>query len=216
VFYYRLIVHKLQAGEIDGLTMMFTSGMQQWAKLSEIPEMKRVAQEIAEEESRAVDVLSAIGTDDQTFSSDMYKDDVIPLPHTGGPLANHVVKEFVNDDGIRHVWDTELDDWVVAEAGDDSANDEEGGVQKEEKKTKETSEFFKELDDGKNGEKSSSALDDNKPEKRKRKKKKKSNDWSSSSNMWVYVNNLPLDVTIEEIKNHFSKVSITCLIICLM
>lgn len=43
-------------------------------------------------------------------------------------------------------------------------------------------------------------------EKKKRKKKKKSDKWKKArSNTWVYVNGLPLDVTIQEVHDHFAK-----------
>jgi hypothetical protein len=208
-------VHKLQEGELDGLTMMFTSGMTEWAKLSDIPEMKKVAQSIAEEESRASELLSSIGTDDQTFSSEMYKDEMMPAPEgvsTATPVEEEEegVKEFINDEGVRHVWDANTSDWVVAE--------EEGGVTEGEKGgeitgpgggggSKETSQFLKDLDEGKG---KGDATVDHKPEKRKRNKKKKksSSDWNATSSLWVYVNHLPGDITMEEVKAHFSKVSL--------
>lgn len=42
--------------------------------------------------------------------------------------------------------------------------------------------------------------------KRKRKKKKNSEKWRKSKNRtWVYVNGLPLDVTVQEVHDHFAK-----------
>lgn len=46
----------------------------------------------------------------------------------------------------------------------------------------------------------------NSDEKRRRKKKKKSEKWQKSkTKTWVYVNGLPLDVTIQEVHDHFAK-----------
>lgn len=42
--------------------------------------------------------------------------------------------------------------------------------------------------------------------KRKKKKKKNSEKWKKSKNRtWVYVNRLPLDITIQEVHDHFAK-----------
>lgn len=42
--------------------------------------------------------------------------------------------------------------------------------------------------------------------KRKKKKKKKSDKWKKSKvNTWVYVNGLPLDITVQEVHDHFAK-----------
>jgi len=187
---------------------MYGPGMNDWAPLSEVAELKKVAQEIAEEESRASSVLSTIGADGQTFSSDMYKDELISQRNALNNIINDQEKEFINDDGIRHVWDTETNGWVVAEKeGEDNLAKGDG---ESDEKSMETSEFLKELNDGNNT--SSGAATDEKPEKRKRNKKKKKNiEWSASSNLWVYVDKLPLDITVEEIKAHFSKVGLIAL-----
>lgn len=192
--------------------MMFAADLTQWTKLCDIPALKKIAQSIAEEESRSTSLLSSVGDEEQTFSSEMYKDDMPSVQQQ--PSINTTkeeeeeasVKEFINDAGIRHIWDREMNDWVVAEEGDDASEEGLKGTSSgsEEGKSKETSEFFKELDDGKAGG------DTTEPAaKRKRnKKKKKTSDWNASSNLWVYVNHLPLDVTQDEIKAHFSKVKI--------
>lgn len=222
----RLIVHKLQAGELDGMSMMFSSDMKNWTPLSEIPELKKVAQNIADEESRAASLLTSVGAEDQTFSADMYADDMPPVQQPSLNDTNNNKdenenddKEFINDDGIRHVWDRELNEWVVAEEGDDTGDEGVASADRNDRvgNTKETSQFFKELDANKaktkcDGDASTMENDSNelKPEKRKRnKKKKKTSDWNASSNLWVYVSNLPFDVTLEEIKAHFSKVTFT-------
>jgi HIV Tat-specific factor 1 len=42
--------------------------------------------------------------------------------------------------------------------------------------------------------------------KRKKKKKKKSDKWKKSkSNTWVYMNGLPLDISVQEVHDHFAK-----------
>jgi HIV Tat-specific factor 1 len=43
-------------------------------------------------------------------------------------------------------------------------------------------------------------------EKKRKKKKKKNDKWKrAKTNTWVYVNGLPLDVTIQEVHDHFAK-----------
>lgn len=46
----------------------------------------------------------------------------------------------------------------------------------------------------------------NADEKKRKKKKKNSEKWKKSKNRtWVYVNGLPLDVTVQEVHDHFAK-----------
>ena len=191
--------------------------MQTWTKLSDIPELKKVAQAIAEEESRASSLAETVGEVDQTFTSDIYKDDVMPafpvMKNVSEEGNDDAVKEFINDDGVRHVWDSEMSEWVVAEDDDDDNKNGEHAESSKDEKAEETADFLKEV----GVENLSNENDCNsKTEKRKRnkKKKKKQNDWNTSSNLWVYVDNLPLDVTVEEIKDHFSKAILLMLHSC--
>uniref|UniRef100_M4BDH3 RRM domain-containing protein n=1 Tax=Hyaloperonospora arabidopsidis (strain Emoy2) TaxID=559515 RepID=M4BDH3_HYAAE len=50
------------------------------------------------------------------------------------------------------------------------------------------------------------AVDADVAKKRRAKKKKKSDKWKrSKNNTWVYVNGLPLDITVQEVHDHFAK-----------
>ena len=49
----RLLLHKLSAGDIDGLTLVISNNMSEWSKVCEVPELKEAMQRAAEEEEKA-------------------------------------------------------------------------------------------------------------------------------------------------------------------
>jgi len=137
-------------------------------------------------------------------------------------------KIYVADNGQRYVWDDEEEDWVEEEhpsttidekntagASDaakdtkkrklqanknpDDDSDEEDADEKAESN----------IDSTKTGSNSTSNSNNsnNKPKKKRSKKKSK-----KGPNTWVYVTGLPPDVTLQELKDHFSKVTIFCMI----
>lgn len=120
-------------------------------------------------------------------------------------------KTYIADNGQRYVWDEEENDWVEAE--DDEASVEGASAQtvgskrKQVKDTEEGDDSGDEVGAGKetgvtaeNGAAPADAA--SKPKKKRSKKKAK-----KGPNNWVYVTGLPANVTAQEIKDHFSKVS---------
>jgi len=132
-------------------------------------------------------------------------------------------KVYIADNGQRYVWDDEEQDWVEDETGED-ANDQSAPVAastksselpKKRKLDNVSGNTNPDDDSGDEGEEldtvgnSNNKTDpnsgnggDNKPKKKRSKKKSK-----KGPNTWVYITGLPPDVTAQEIKEHFSKVT---------
>jgi hypothetical protein len=113
-------------------------------------------------------------------------------------------KIFVADNGLRYIWDEEEDAWVLEDDnfkldqvihGDDrvNRNDDDGEESEEETNKKRTNE-----------EPENTA--ENKQKKKRSKKKNK-----KGPNNWIYITGLPADVSLQEIKEHFSKVTVIIL-----
>jgi HIV Tat-specific factor 1 len=181
------LIHKLRESEIDGFTIVYGEGMEKWTPLSEVSELKEAAQRVAEEELKTQLVMSAVPTEEShVFVDDEIKTLIEPFP--SALPASHEKKRFVADNGVRYMWDEMAQDWVE----DDSLSQSESEEENEEK------------NEGDEEGKSEST------EKRKRKKKKKdTSGWKDSvgSKFWIYIENLPLDITLDEMKAHFSKVT---------
>lgn len=72
-FLTRLLLHKLTEGEMDGLTLVISSGMKEWTKASEVPELKEAIRKAAEEEEEAEQRAAAAnveGGSEAVFDSD--------------------------------------------------------------------------------------------------------------------------------------------------
>jgi hypothetical protein len=173
--------------------------MQQWAPLSEISELKEAAQKIAEEEQQTQQILNSLPPEEvQVF----VEDDGVKL-QTQYPSAttDREKKRFVADDGVRYTWDDALQDWVeddntLSQSGSDDEWDEENE------------------NDGEVDAKNPLATDEGAEKKKKRKKKKRdTSEWKdlAGAKFWIYIENLPLDVTSEELKAHFCKVKTSAL-----
>lgn len=198
--FVRLLIHKLRQSEIDGFTVVFGEGMEKWTPLSEVPELKEAAQKIAEEERKTQLVLNS-SEDSQIYIEDRFKelnDSIKPSKDANDK------KRFVADDGIKYMWDDDLQDWVEDDADSESDKSEEDDDEAVEDNGAE----------GDPGKKLISSSNEVSEKKRKRKKKKKdSSEWKDSvgSKYWIYIQNLPLDITVDELKAHFSKVGFSCI-----
>lgn len=127
-------MHKIQTGEVDGLTLVYGDGMVEWSRLSDIPELKEAAAKIAEEEEAATQLLNAIPDPEvQVFVQESN-----PLPHHIGHVdisssktkRTHLdrdvgKKRFTADDGVKYTWDHDLQDWVIDESISESGDDED-------------------------------------------------------------------------------------------
>ncbi|GMF25642.1 unnamed protein product [Phytophthora lilii] len=138
-----------------------------------------------------------------------------------------LTEALVAEDGKRYVFDAESKTYVTPEdkIEDELASIQEAMVQAKAEKEKADSSVSK--DDSAKSKNADGEIDkvedtpetttttEAKPEdpadadaakKRKKKKKKKSDKWKKSKkNTWVYVNGLPLDVSVQEVHDHFAK-----------
>lgn len=190
----RLIIHKLQQGEIDGLTLVYGSNLPNWVKLSDVPELKDAANKVAEEEEKTAELMNSMPTEEQQ----VYQGDDSTIPadvsfETITSSGKEGKKSFVADDGVKYMWDESEQDWVE----DECQESESEGEAEDDDISKEKTVPDSSKEDGKNNE------------TRKRKRKKKKKDWNAASaKLWVYISGLPLDITVEELKEHFSKVGL--------
>jgi hypothetical protein len=173
---------------VDGFTIVYGEGMEKWTPLSEVSELKEAAQKIAEEELQTQLIMNALPEEaQQIFVEDEIKTLTEPLPSPVIPTSLEK-KRFVADNGVKYMWDNSTQDWVEDESFSQSESEEEN----EER-----------------NEVSEEGKSENPEKKRKRKKKKKdTSEWkdSAGSKFWIYIENLPLDITLDEMKSHFSKV----------
>lgn len=209
----RLLIHKLKKGDLDGLTMVYTSDMTQWQKISEVSELKEEMAKIAAEEEAAEAALKSvpqIHEDDQVYMGGDEESSIQAASREY--FEQHKPKHFVADNGTRYKWDDEEKDWVVDDGADDFNEDEEGGnIKRKLDQAEESEEEDLSDEDAPTDNNSNKAEGNNNnnqtanKEKRKRRKKKK----QKLPNTWIYVTGLPADVTFEELRAHFSKVSHT-------
>ena len=229
----RYLLHILKEGEIDGMTLVFGGELTEWKPLSEVPQLKIEMQKIVEEEE-ALQRLSTQDARDMVFNPDavfeeggvgptgLDREDVIYAPEEAG--HHNPKKCFVADDGLRYEWDDEEQNWVLAENDDDDQplmdeEDADGGdsryrKRKDVQRGDPDSEIEEadELDDNEYGEEVNTSVKESNgtstKEKTKRKKRKK----NKGPNLWVYITGLPPNVTVDEIKDHFSKVNGRCIL----
>lgn len=211
----RFLLHKLREGEIDGLTSVCASESGHWTKLIDVPELKDAASKIAEEEEIKMNALQALDEKSQVF---VPEDDMINKYNlTFAPEQKVSKKSFRSDAGVKYMWDEDEQEWVEDDDQEDS-EDEEGGqggkVESEDGGsnhggTHGLSKSVSGPGSADNPNENENDSDKGKEEKRKRKKRKKGGDWSANAGqMWIYVSQLPLDISVEEVKAHFSKVGL--------
>jgi len=131
-------------------------------------------------------------------------------------------KSFVADNGISYVWDDVENDWIEADDDDDDVDDyNDDHYDKSDVKAKTGTDDPKahahkrkhDADADVQSEGKATIDNDDHPkdkdkEKKKRRNKKKHKKLPST---WVYITGLPPDVTVEELKDHFSKVGLIAL-----
>ncbi|TMW63484.1 hypothetical protein Poli38472_002425 [Pythium oligandrum] len=202
-------------GDIDGLTMVWSKEVDEWKPIGEVPSLKEFLYEANEDQDRETEALEAqdqVAQEDQVFEKDS-------------------ADAFVAEDGKQYVFDTETKKWVTPqqkieddlEALREAAGElDTNGKNDTRPKTRvlppsapavpteatalaaaqdelNTVENAAATTTGANGEAAPTL-------KRKKKNKKKSDKWKKSKvNTWVYVNGLPLDVTVEEVRDHFAR-----------
>ncbi|KAF1327043.1 Rna-binding protein, partial [Globisporangium splendens] len=208
-------------GEIDGITLVWSKDMAEWSPISEVPSLKEFLHEANEDQAREEEVLekqNQVAVEDQ-----VYKDEKVEA------FVAEDGKQYIFDaEGKKWVTPEdkiEEDLQALRDAAGDSKEDHEAAQEAKHKKKNQASKnnggdgLNKENENGatsaaNNGEsiKAGSAIssaenaDNAEQKKPKKKKKKKSEKWQKSKNKtWVYVNGLPLDVTVQEVHDHFAK-----------
>lgn len=204
-----MMIHYLEEAKVDGFTMAFDPKQNQWLRIADIPMLRTVMHQISAEEEVKANVLANISESEQVFD---IRDDQPDLPDE--LKSKPKKKYFVADDGKRYIWDDEEDDWIEHEGSVSSEDEDEGASSDEEggntaSATKggagEARKSTAEVKGDGAGEK------EKRIRKKKNKKRRAGTDGNGASTTWVYVTGLPKDVTIDEIKDHFSKVGLIAL-----
>jgi len=155
--------------------------------------------------------------------------DPTPKPSGEDDSAKKNLQAFRADNGVRYIWDEIEQEWVEdpnqeesedEEEGDDVEDDDENGAEEYKHMTAnggdnvEAGPSTQNKHNNRNGTANhvvSSGVGDGETslqsEAPSRKKRKRKNKKAPVANHWVYVTGLPPDVTVDEVKEHFSKVS---------
>ena len=72
---FRLIIHKMREGSIDGLTLVFSHEIGQWCQLSQVAELREMMNKLDAEEERRRNATKAakslgVGTEHMVFIPD--------------------------------------------------------------------------------------------------------------------------------------------------
>ncbi len=181
------LLKKIKENEINGLTLVYSSGIcTEWVPLHEQKLLKEAVMSIKAEQEAYENIL---GLND----SNHLQDSALPQK-----VVVTKEKRFTTDDGVQLYWDEVEGEWVVDENPSDNEETEQ--------KIEENEGSDEEVDAYNNGishsnDKTNSDSNPAKETKKKRKKKAKKGNW-------VYISGLPLDVTFDEVKDHFSKVGL--------
>lgn len=192
------LVQLFTDGEVDGMTLVWSQELDKWAPIGDVPSLKEFFQEANDELDRQSELKEQIQTvpiEHQIFEND----------------ATRSTNALIAEDGKQYVFDAETKMYVTPEhkIEDELASLQEAMIdvnaetQENEINVEQTN-----LDIAATNGKSDelAEVDAKAVAKRKRKKKNKTDKWKKSkTNTWVYVNGLPLDVTMQEVHDHFAK-----------
>eukprot|EP01041_Mallomonas_annulata_P011697 gene11697-24497_t len=131
----RLLVHKLKEGNIDGLTLVYTTSIGEWKKLSEVAILKEAMHKVAQEEEAEAQALAAVSSTQQVFTGTTPDASIgIDIPQTsiegiigdgdGNGKGTHR-RTFRADNGLRYIWDDAENGWVEDEDQESKSDDEE-------------------------------------------------------------------------------------------
>ncbi|KAG7384188.1 HIV Tat-specific factor 1 [Phytophthora pseudosyringae] len=191
-------------GQVDGMTLVWSQELDDWKPIGEVPSLKEFLQEANDDLDREAEL--------QEQASE------VPAEHQ--VFEKESADALVAEDGKRYVFDAESKTYVTPEdkIEDELASLQEAMVEFDAEKDEKNDE--KKSGDEKNIEVAgvATAATEAKPadqseadaeaakKRKKKKKKKKSDKWKKTKkNTWVYVNGLPLDVTEQEVHDHFAK-----------
>lgn len=201
------LVHHFVDGDVDGMTLVWSQELDSWKPIGEVPSLKEFLQEANEDLDREAEL--------KEHASE------VPMEHQ--VFEKESTDALVAEDGKRYVFDAESKTYVTPEdkieeelASLQEAMQEENAEKQGRNRNENQSENQKHNDKENASTGDKVAAKENSAEqpeadaeaakKRKKKKKKKSDKWKKSKkNTWVYVNGLPLDVTVQEVHDHFAK-----------
>ncbi|EGZ24321.1 hypothetical protein PHYSODRAFT_311360 [Phytophthora sojae] len=200
-------------GGVDGMTLVWSQELDGWKPIGEVPSLKEFLQEANDDMDREAELQ------EQTTE--------VPAEHQ--VFEKEATEALVAEDGKQYVFDAESKTYVTPEdkIEEELASLQEAAMAESEKTQGEDSPVGKENSAiSENGDESAgknevpsarpaateakpadqTEVDADAAKKRKKKKKKKSDKWKKSKvNTWVYVNGLPLDITVQEVHDHFAK-----------
>jgi hypothetical protein len=215
----RLLFHFMEEGKVDGMTQIFDQRQGAWVQLGQVSELKQVMQQMAAEEDARASVTASASQSDQVYEDAEMHIPAIPeeMYKAAGESAKTTAgakRSFKSDNGTSFVWDDTENDWVE----DENPSGSEGSdYEMDEPEPKRAQPVHSKAGGGKTGAPEGGgdgegAVDENGEKagaRKRKKKKKKAAAWKeNASGLWVYVTGLPHDVSEEELKSHFSKVSI--------
>ncbi|RLN87841.1 hypothetical protein BBJ28_00019659 [Nothophytophthora sp. Chile5] len=198
-------------GAVDGMTLVWSQDMDEWKPIGEVPSLKEFLQEANDDLDREAELQEQ--TEEVPIENQIFEK-VYVLVQTEALMA---------EDGKQYVFDTESKTYVTPEdkIEEDLASLREAAGEIPVPKQQNNAA-------GRNGDNSKAEKPDGSPaptpadskqdtgiaageditnkRKTKKKKKKKSDKWKKrKTNTWVYVNGLPLDVSVQEVHDHFAK-----------
>ncbi|KAG6620129.1 rna-binding protein [Phytophthora cinnamomi] len=202
-------------GEVDGMTLVWSQELDDWKPIGEVPSLKEFLQEANDDLDREAEL--------QEQSSE------VPAEHQ--VFEKETAEALVAEDGKQYVFDAESKTYVTPEdkIEEELALLQEAAMAVDEEKNEGADTPVGKENNTKNDNNGASAGKNEEPsaaptaaeaarpagqteadadaaKKRKKKKKKKSEKWKKSKvNTWVYVNGLPLDITVQEVHDHFAK-----------
>uniref|UniRef100_H3HCJ4 RRM domain-containing protein n=1 Tax=Phytophthora ramorum TaxID=164328 RepID=H3HCJ4_PHYRM len=175
-------------GQVDGMTLVWSQELDGWKPIGEVPSLKEFLQEANDDLDREQEL--------QEQTSEM--------PVELQVFEKESADALVAEDGKRYVFDAESKTYVTPEdkIEDELASLQQAMVEADAKKERVDQPRGKEN----NMEAAAEVAEAEAAKMRKKKKKKNKNKWKKSkSNTWVYVNGLPLDITVQEVHDHFAK-----------
>ncbi|CAN0408461.1 unnamed protein product [Pylaiella littoralis] len=249
----------LRRGEVDGMTMAWTTGMGDWKPLGELSELRPLLQGDDEEEEEEEEAAGGVGGE-APESMMVFEAEEEGQPAYEPPPKKESKRSFMADDGTKFAWDEEKGDWKQVEGDEEEELEEEEEEEEEpwkirrakqqtklKAKSKEAKEASRDADAKaqKEGTPADNGIDEGDPDtahwgdlledakreaaggaetgdkadgsseaaqkkaKKKSKKKKRGLQWNKkATNLWVYVNGFPVDITTEEVREHFNKCGI--------
>lgn len=209
------LVAKIQVGEVDGLSLIFGSGLDSWKPLGEIAELKAIIQKLAEEEDVAAiasdksvdltDQVYALESEDKTIDKDRYQKELAYMAELSRQKKE---KEVASKENQRIYWDDAEQSWVEKE-DDEIVPGEDSTLEQASKRRRtidnDQNDFMQEDEEEEEEDGAELTVTSDQQSAAAKKKRKKRKNKKAQKN-WVYITGLPADVTAEEINAHFSKV----------